>query len=368
MYFADPSRGKRRRAIARDKIAAAWRDVQNEFDKAGHDLYNRTQGLLSAAQSICDSAEPSDAVLLSRVRSRIGRAVSHPHAIRATVDAGRRIVLEGPVLEHEVSYLLKSVQSVAGVREVISRLESHGEADHLSSLQGGASRRPASEFAQQNWTPVLRISAGALAGTAFYASMRNESPWRWASAAAGTVLLTRAIVNKGFRQIFGAGDGCVVDFDKAVHVDAPLEEVFSFWSKFENFPRFMTHLKEVRDLGNGRSHWVAEGPGGISIPWDAEITQFDRNKLLAWKSVPGSPIRTQGSVRFDREPDGRTRLTIRMSYCPPAGVFGHAVACLFGSDPKSEIDEDMVRLKSLIEIGKTRAHGSPVYRDQLVAE
>ncbi len=80
--------------------------------------------------------------------------------------------------------------------------------------------------------------------------------------------------------------------------------------------------------------------------------------------MAGALIDTAGVVRFDAEPDG-TRITIRMSYCPPAGVFGHAVAWLFGADPKSEIVEDLVRLKSLLETGKTRAHGIPVFREEL---
>jgi uncharacterized membrane protein len=117
-------------------------------------------------------------------------------------------------------------------------------------------------------------------------------------------------------------------------------------------------------LTNGRSHWVA-GAGGYLHPVDAEITGQRDNQLLAWTSVPGSIVRTSGLVRFDRESDGRTRVQIRMSYCPPAGVFGHAVACLFGADPKSEMDDDLARLKSLLEYGKTRAHGVDITRDEV---
>ena len=95
------------------------------------------------------------------------------------------------------------------------------------------------------------------------------------------------------------------------------------------------------------------------------MTEYVPNQRLAWRSVPGSLIDTSGVVRFDEDPAGGTRLLIRMSYCPPAGMFGHAVASLFGADPKSEINDDMVRLKSLIEIGKTRAHGVRVTREEV---
>ena len=83
--------------------------------------------------------------------------------------------------------------------------------------------------------------------------------------------------------------------------------------------------------------------------------------------MPGSQIENSGQVRFDVNPDGSTRITIRMSYNPPAGMVGHAVASLFGADPKREIDDDLVRLKSLFEYGKTRAHGETVRREELGA-
>jgi uncharacterized membrane protein len=134
------------------------------------------------------------------------------------------------------------------------------------------------------------------------------------------------------------------------------DRVIAGWhdvANFENFPKFMTHRKEVRHLKNGRSHWVAAGPCGVSIPWVVEITEQRANQLLAWTSVPGSMVGTAGVVRSDPEPDDSTRVQIRMSYCRPAGLFGHTVAWVFGADPKTEMDEDLVRLKSLLETGKT---------------
>ncbi len=97
MYFADPSRGRRRRAVTRDKILAGWRDVGREFDKAGRDLRNRSQGIASAIRSLWGRSDADGSVLVERVRSRIGRAVSHPHAIGVRAEPGGRIVLEGPV-------------------------------------------------------------------------------------------------------------------------------------------------------------------------------------------------------------------------------------------------------------------------------
>ena len=122
----------------------------------------------------------------------------------------------------------------------------------------------------------------------------------------------------------------------------------------------------MRDLGNGRLHWAAQGPGGISVSWDAEVTEAIPNKLLAWRSLPGSMIKTEGVARFEQNPTRCcTRVAIRMLYKPPAGMIGHYVAALFGADPKSEMDDDLIRLKSLLERGKTRAHGVDVRKETL---
>jgi uncharacterized membrane protein len=364
MYFTDPDRGRRRRVIVRDKVNANWRDVMREFDKAGRDLRNRSQGVASAVRSMTSRAEWDEPVIEERVRSSMGRAVSHPHAISVKVEPDGRVVLEGPVLEHEVPYLLKRVRSVAGVKEVINLLEVHQEPGTLASLQGGRPRGRHSDFARESWTPALRFAAAAAAGAAFYQSASKGGLWRLPCAAIGWGLLLRAVSNRSLAQLFGIRGARAVEIDKTVHIVAPVAEVFAFWSKVENFPRFMAHLKEVRDLGGGKSHWVAAGLAGLSVSWEAEITDSKKDQRLAWRSVPGSLIDTEGVVRFDPTPDGGTRVAIRMAYSPPAGVFGHGVAWLFGADPKTEIDEDLVRLKSLLEIGKTRAHGSTVWREE----
>ncbi len=72
-------------------------------------------------------------------------------------------------------------------------------------------------------------------------------------------------------------------------------------------------------------------------------------------------------MRFEPNADGSTRMHILMSYNPPGGALGHVLATIFGSDPKSVMDEDLARMKSLLEIGKTRAHGERITREQVSA-
>jgi uncharacterized membrane protein len=365
MYFSDPNRGKRRRVLVRDKAAKSWHKVTALAEKAQRDLFNRAEGAFSELTAALEDRHAEDNVLIERVRSQVGRAVSHPHAIEVGTEDGK-VVLKGLVLRDEVDHLLNAVRSVPGIEDVVNRLETHEDAGKLSSLQGGVPRESRSELTKQNWTPALRMAAGTLGGVLIWHGARSRDPVKAASNLAGAALLTRAVFNREFCGIVGIGDGArVIEIDKAVHIHAPVEEVFEFWSNYRIFPRFMAHLKDVRDSGDGKSHWVAEGPAGIPVSWDAEVTKYIPNKLLAWRSLPGSVIQTEGVVRFDKDENGGTRIGIRMFYKPPGGVIGHNIVALLGADAKHDVDDDMVRFKSMIELGHTRAHGIPVSREDL---
>jgi uncharacterized membrane protein len=140
----------------------------------------------------------------------------------------------------------------------------------------------------------------------------------------------------------------------AIRVEVPLEEVFRFWRRLENLPRFMTYLDSVTESPDGlRSQWVARGPAGLSVAWDAEITNETENQLIAWRSLPNSDVVTAGSVNFDRARGGSaTQLTVHLQYAPPAGKGGAAIARLFGRAPSQTIREDLRRLKQLLEAGE----------------
>src|SRR5262249_33827883 len=150
-----------------------------------------------------------------------------------------------------------------------------------------------------------------------------------------------ATTNMEMARLLGIGGSRGVDVHKTITIHAPRERVFQFWANYANFPRFMAHLQEVRDLGGGRSHWVASGPGGIPVTWNATLTREIPPGLRAWRSEPGSVIANAGAIRFEDAPGGGTRVDIRLSYNPPAGILGHFAALLFGADPKSAMDEDL---------------------------
>lgn len=148
-----------------------------------------------------------------------------------------------------------------------------------------------------------------------------------------------------------------VDIQKTLLVAAPVERVYEFWSDYENFPLFMSNVREVRDLGGGWSHWVVSGPGGLPIEWDAMLTEQIPGQVLAWRSRPGSMLENAGVVRF--RPEGEaTRVDLRLCYNPPAGGAGQAVSALLGADPRAKLNEDLGRLKALLEgVNRSDIHG-----------
>jgi len=140
---------------------------------------------------------------------------------------------------------------------------------------------------------------------------------------------------------------------ESVRLEKPVAEVYRFWRNLQNLPQFMTHLTRVTDLGNGRSHWEAEGPAGLTVEWDAEIINEVEDKLIAWRSLPGSDVVTAGSVNFSTVRSGRsTEIDVHLQYDPPAGRAGHFVATILGRNPSSMIREDLRHLRQLLEAGE----------------
>jgi uncharacterized membrane protein len=145
----------------------------------------------------------------------------------------------------------------------------------------------------------------------------------------------------------------VIQAEKAITINKPLDELYRFWRHVENLPRFMAHLKSVQSTGHRRSHWVARAPFGMTAEWDAEITDERDNELIAWRSLEGSRIPNQGRVRFQRAPGGRgTEVHVSLAYTPPMGKLGATVAKLLGEEPNQQLAEDLRRFKALMEAGE----------------
>ena len=146
-----------------------------------------------------------------------------------------------------------------------------------------------------------------------------------------------------------------IKVEQSVIIDRPAAELYAYWRDFENLPRFMEHVESVTTVGPGRSHWAVKGPGGTQIEWDAEVHNEIEPELIAWRSLPGAEVNNAGSVHF-RPIAGGTRTLVRvvLSYEPPAGRLGAAVARLFGEEPSRQVRDDLRRFKDVMESSVAR--------------
>lgn len=354
MYLADPDKGRRRRALARDQMQSMMHRTSGAIDVASRDLGNRMQGLRAQASRLLMRRDnPADDQLLeARVRSKIGRVISHPHAIKVKFYQGHA-KLSGPIFSYEKEQLLEAVRSTPGVIDIEDNIEVHERADHVSSLQGeGRQRAARSILMQENWPPALCAIAAIGGGMLGFYGLRERSPLSMALALGGLGLMTRGLTNTPLRRIVGMDTRRgAIELQKTIYIAAAPETVFDFWSNVENLPHVMSNIQQVQDLGNGRSHWVVRGPAGMPVEWNAVTTQSRRPELLCWETEPDSMVRHAGAIRFEPTGEG-TRIQVQMSYTPPAGMVGNTAASIFAGNPKREMDEDLLRVKTFIEQGR----------------
>ena len=148
---------------------------------------------------------------------------------------------------------------------------------------------------------------------------------------------------------------------KSITINRSPEAMYTYWRNFENLPRFMYHLESVERIDERRSRWVAKGPAGTQVEWDAEITDDRPNQLIAWRSLPDAQVPNSGMVRFEPGPAGRgTVVRVEIEYRPPGGALGKAVAKLFGEEPSQQVSGDLHRFKQVMETGEVVvSEGSP---------
>jgi uncharacterized membrane protein len=127
-------------------------------------------------------------------------------------------------------------------------------------------------------------------------------------------------------------------------VPHPASTVFRFCSDFENFPGLVRAVREVRDFGDGRSHWVATGSGGRILEWDTVTTKFVPYRVIAWQSTPDSLVRSSCTLRFGAERDGGTCVKVAIDYATPTDGIKDAVAALASRRRTREIEADIRQL------------------------
>ena len=138
---------------------------------------------------------------------------------------------------------------------------------------------------------------------------------------------------------------------ESLEVQAPVEDVFRYWSNFENFPNFMSNVEEVRMTGGDTSHWKVKGPLGKTVQFEAKTTEMDPGRGIGWNTIEGD-VMTSGEARFEEVTPGRTRVDVTMNYSdPPGGAVGEAVANVL-SNPERNLREDLQNFAKIVERGE----------------
>ena len=131
--------------------------------------------------------------------------------------------------------------------------------------------------------------------------------------------------------------------EKSIDVHVPVQVAYNQWTQFEEFPRFMEGIEEVKQLDEKRLHWRAN-VGGKEKQWDATITEQAPDQRIAWRNTTGST--NAGVVTFHFINDNTTRIMLQLEY-EPEGVVENA-GDIVGVVSR-RVQGDLQRFKEFIE-------------------
>ncbi|MCA1586197.1 MAG: BON domain-containing protein [Acidobacteria bacterium] len=223
MYWLDPERGRRRRALVRDQVIHAARISRDAVGATSRDVMHRTSGTAASIAGALSRSTPDDDVLVARVRAKLGRVVSHPHAVDVSAAEGV-VTISGAILKAEMPQLLQTVRAVRGVHEVVNALEEHSQAGGVPALQGGAT--PAwlrADVWQERRSPATRLLVGVVgAGLMAYCGNRRDTR-AMLMGTLGFGLCARALINVDMGRLTGLSRSRrAVDIQKTITADAPV--------------------------------------------------------------------------------------------------------------------------------------------------
>jgi uncharacterized membrane protein len=218
--------------------------------------------------------------------------------------------------------------------------ESHGHNGHHGYHDGaGAAERLA---AAVGGATLLRLAG------------RQRGRWLGVGMAlAGAPLVYRGLTGRWpVTRAFAARAAAPLEVEATVTIARPAEDLYTFWRKLENLPRFMHGLESVTENGS-LSHWVGHSVLGLRPTWDAEIVEDLPGRLLSWRSVPGAQVHNAGVVLFEPTGDDReTVVRIIMELVPYGAAFGRAVGRALTAGTAQQVREDLRRFKCLMEAGE----------------
>jgi uncharacterized membrane protein len=208
-----------------------------------------------------------------------------------------------------------------------------------------------------NVSTIERVAMIAAGSYLLYKALSGKKKSIVQSIAGGTMLV-RGI--SGYCPVYDLVEnskklsGSNVNIRTSLRVDKPVDEVYDFWRKLDNLPKFMKHLSSVKELNNLTSEWTAKGPAGIgSLTWKAEILMDEPGKILSWHSLPGSSVDNAGKINFKQVDANSTELDIVISYHAPLGVAGEAAAKLLNPIFEKFVKSDIENFRKYMEESAT---------------
>ena len=191
---------------------------------------------------------------------------------------------------------------------------------------------------------VEQLAEALLAGVLFGYAGGRRGRTALSTRIAGAALLVSAFAPALLRRVLRAGAARRrVHLRTTVELERPVHEVFEFCRDFENFPRVIQSLHSVTDFQDGRSHWEVISPRGEILAWDAQVTKYVPNAVLAWRSLPGSVVDCNGLIRFAPTPSGGTELRIQIEYDPRHTGLSDAIRALFDTSRERQLEADLAR-------------------------
>ena len=139
---------------------------------------------------------------------------------------------------------------------------------------------------------------------------------------------------------------------RSVTINRSRKDLFAFWRDFQNLPSFMENIKKVELKDKKTSVWTIAAPLGREVHVETKIVEERDGELIAWRSVPGSDIDTEGRITFSDAPGRGTIVTAIVAYKPPMGELGRLIAKLFQREPEIQGRRELKRFKMLMETGE----------------
>lgn len=238
-----------------------------------------------------------------------------------------------------------------------------GTKEHTSRPIG---RPPVDDLAErQRWLAAAAGSAMILQG------FRQRNTGKWLLTLVGAGLLYQGVSGTNVlgklpvvRTMVSKQQG--VRVQKIITVNKPPAELYQFWRNLENLPRFMRHVKEVRQLDQEKSHWRVAIIQNIELEWDAHITVDRPNEMIAWETLPGATVGNRGYVKFIPAPGNRgTEVSVALEYDPPGAALGLAAGEMVKFIAAHDIEEDIRAFKRMMEAGEVpTTQGQPAARPE----